>query len=55
MPYNDAPAVTVTINSRGWVKCPYCGILFKPTNASSWNGERHRKCGQRLQMQFSAV
>jgi hypothetical protein len=51
IPDNDAPPIAISINARGWVLCPCCGWRFQPTNQTAWNGERHRRCGQRLQIQ----
>lgn len=43
----DEP-LEATIYQENWVKCPKCGGRFSLNNISSWSGERHRKCGQRL-------
>ena len=51
IPQNDAAPATVTPNSKGWVTCPSCGWGFKPTDPNAWNGDRHRRCGQRLRIQ----
>jgi hypothetical protein len=44
---SDLPANAVQASS-GWVTCPYCDIRFALYNPSSWDGEKHKRCGQRL-------
>ena len=38
------------LNSKGWVTCPHCGIAFKTTAASLWNGFRHLRCGGQIKL-----
>jgi hypothetical protein len=44
----DTPIMEATARADGWLRCPACGWLFCLSNQSSWNGHRHRRCGQRL-------
>jgi len=50
MPDNDAPPLAVSPNPAGWVQCPCCGKRFGLTNSASWDGKRHRTCGQSLSL-----
>lgn len=43
----DAP-VAVIPYQPDWVRCSRCGKRFSIRSASSWDGERHVTCGQRL-------
>ena len=44
--------VSVTPNIRGVVKCPKCGFKLNVLKVSSaWNGEKHKRCGQRLMVE----
>jgi hypothetical protein len=47
IPDNDNPPAEVVPHTPGWVRCPFCRKYFSLTDYS-WNGERHRTCGQRL-------
>lgn len=33
----------------GWYKCPKCGFKFKASDSGALKGDRHRRCGQRLE------
>lgn len=37
-------------NGRGVVKCPHCGVSFKLSSPSLWNGFRHMKCLGRIKL-----
>ncbi len=41
-------------NGRGVVKCPHCGISFKLSSPSLWNGFRHLKCLGRIKLNAAA-
>ena len=44
--------VSVTPNIQGVVKCPKCGFKLNVLKISSaWNGEKHKRCGQRLMVE----
>lgn len=49
----DDEPMEATVYQENWVKCPKCGGRFCLNNISSWSGERHRKCGQRLKFKTS--
>jgi uncharacterized Zn-finger protein len=51
IPDNDRPEAIVSCYLRDWVRCPNCGKRFTLANPSSWNGERHVTCGQRLKIE----
>ena len=44
----DAPEVTVIPDSKGWLRCPGCGIAFTIRDPYRWTGYRHLRCGQRI-------
>jgi len=48
VPDNETPPLEVRPFLPNWVRCPCCGWKFSLDNPSSWTGECHRKCGQRL-------
>jgi hypothetical protein len=48
VPTNSNPSQTVRPYREGWIQCPCCGWRFALHDKSSWAGEKHRKCGQRL-------
>jgi len=39
-----------TTNAHGWVRCPHCETRFRKHVTTSWDGERHRSCGTRLEI-----
>ena len=41
--------------SGGWIRCPGCGIRFKPTEEMLWDGHRHLTCGQRILLHASPL
>lgn len=47
---NDNPEMGAKANQFGWVKCPNCHISFKITSSSSWDGERHKSCEQKIRL-----
>ena len=48
VPTNNNPRQRVRPYREGWVQCPCCGWKFALWDTSYWDGEKHRKCGQRL-------
>ncbi|AKQ66237.1 hypothetical protein A176_003149 [Myxococcus hansupus] len=44
------PAVTVAVDSHGWVTCPRCERRFSTQSLDHWTGRRHRTCGQALML-----
>lgn len=49
LPTDNEP-IEAAVYQLNWVKCPQCGWRFCLKNTSSWSGERHRRCGQRLRL-----
>jgi hypothetical protein len=49
---NINPAAKVVPYKNDWILCPNCNKRFSMRNASSWSGERHSTCGQRLDVRF---
>jgi endogenous inhibitor of DNA gyrase (YacG/DUF329 family) len=45
---NNNPMKSVAINGKGWVKCPCCARLFRPSDAGAFRKGRHYICGQAL-------
>jgi len=45
---SQKPSLSVTVNAKGWVKCPRCRYQFKITDRAVWSGKRHISCGQGL-------
>jgi hypothetical protein len=50
-PAEDNPPVAVMPYQPDWVCCPGCQKRFTYAGDYSWDGERHRTCGQRLIIQ----
>lgn len=42
------PSIDAVVGPSGWLTCPGCGRRFSLSNARSWNGQRHRSCGQQI-------
>lgn len=38
----------VTVDAKGWARCPKCNFRFKLSNPSSFDGQRHLSCRQPL-------
>jgi hypothetical protein len=38
------------LNSKGFVRCPFCRKTFSSESSSSWDGSRHVSCGVRLHL-----
>jgi len=55
VPDNDNEPLLVLPFASSWVKCPQCGWKFSLEEPTSWSGERHLKCGQRLIIQNGEV
>jgi len=53
LPSENEPMEAVLFQSN-WIKCPQCGWKFCLSNTSSWTGERHRRCGQRLKLKAAS-
>jgi len=47
---NDTPPMTATPNDNGWLRCPNCNWRFNVNDRDDWTGNRHVRCGQRLEM-----
>jgi len=43
----QSPPADAPVSVTGWLTCPGCGRRFCLSNTRSWNGQRHRRCGQR--------
>lgn len=41
-------------SEEGWVDCPHCGFRFKADDVRAWTGDRHARCGQRLDLNLVA-
>ena len=41
----------VTVDNNGWVRCPKCLFKFKLSDRNAWDGKRHKRCLQPLQVQ----
>jgi len=50
---NNSPAIPVSCNAHGFLRCPSCGFGFKYYDDRIWSGKRH-SCGQRLIIDTSA-
>lgn len=48
---NVNPPMGATPNPNGWIKCPHCGVRFKPTDRHAWTGLRHVNCGQKIRIE----
>lgn len=43
-------AITLEVTEDGRAKCPKCNFKFKVTDQSIWSGNRHKRCGKKLNL-----
>lgn len=36
------------VDDKGWTRCPGCNFRFMVTDPNVWQGDRHKRCSQRL-------
>jgi len=47
-PHHDSAPMTPANLKEGWIKCPGCGFKLQWSNLAVWQGNRHKRCGQRI-------
>ena len=47
---HQSATLSATMNDAGFIKCPKCGISFKTSDSRAWDGSRHRRCLQPLEL-----
>jgi hypothetical protein len=45
-----AVALDATADSDGWITCPHCKIRFTNRDKQRWDGEKHRSCSGRINL-----
>jgi hypothetical protein len=48
--YVESSPSLVYVDSAGWARCPKCNFRFMPSDTNTMVGDRHKRCGQRIEI-----